>query len=241
MKSMDKFYDDYWKYRQKINKIHTKEGEWVPERIYKTLELIHFKDNLKILDIGCGEGTIGQHIQDKKYNIHIIGMDISKEALNLANTYYDQTILFNLDEDEFPEEMEEQFDYVICIEVLEHLFNPKRALLNIGKLVKDNGIVITSFPNMAWWVYRIDLLIKGRYPEENRLYDMVEHLQNFTLPSFTELVEETDFTIVKLNPTYNRLPKLLYYLPSFFKNPLLRKYPNVFGYQIVLSLKKSCL
>lgn len=234
MKNMKEFYEEYWKYRQRINKIHTNEGNWVPPRVYKAIELIDLKDNLEIIDIGCGEGTIGKLVKEKNNKIRFIGVDISQEAIQLAKNYYDQTYLINLDKDDFQKEWKNTYDYAICIEVLEHLFNPEKTLLQIKTLLKKNGILITSFPNMAWWKYRLKML-KGVYPVESRAYNMIEHLQNYTLDSFTKLLNECGYEIKKLNPDYNKIPTIIKHVPKLIRNKILIKHPNLFGYQIVLS------
>jgi SAM-dependent methyltransferase len=142
----------------------------------------------------------------------------------------------DLDSNDFPDEWKNSFDYVICIEVIEHLFDPGKALLKIKKLIKNEGTMIISFPNMAWWKYRLKML-RGYYPEESRIYDMVEHLQNFTLYSFRKLIQEAGFKIIKINPDFGEIPGILKYFPWRITTKLLHKYPNLFGYQIVLAIK----
>lgn len=234
MKSMNKFYDKYWMYRKRIGKYTPKKR--TPNRMHKTMELINFDNDLKILDVGCGDGAIGRLIKNKKINL--VGVDISKEAIKLSRNYYNQTKVFDIEEDNFPKKWENSYDYIICIEVLEHLFNPKEALLEMKKLLKQDGTLIVSFPNMAWWKYRLKLL-RGEYPEESRLYKMVEHLQNFTLKSFKKLIEETGYGIIDINPDYGRVPLPFYILPKKLRERILGLLPNLFGYQIIISLKKS--
>ena len=82
-------------------------------------------------------------------------------------------------------------------------------------------------------------MLKGDYPEESRMYDMVEHLQNFTLNSFKRLLDEAGLKIVEINPDFGQIPKLLSYFPRFSRKRVLTKYPNLFGYQVVLSIKKG--
>ena len=50
------------------------------------LELIDAKENSMVLDLGCGNGALTKELQNRGYQV--IGMDASKEQLEIARSNY---------------------------------------------------------------------------------------------------------------------------------------------------------
>jgi len=238
--SLKDFYEEYWEYRKSVGKIHTEKNAYIPKRLKIALSMINDRESqskINILDIGCGEGTLGMLLKEKSENYYTVGCDISEKSLELAEPYYDKTVLLNIDEDDPRSKIGSlKFDFIVCVEVIEHLLNPEIALEKCKELLSEEGFLITSFPNIAWWQYRIKLL-KGHFPEESRFYHHAEHLHDFTLHSFTKLLNEAKLETVEIGGEF--IP------PGFMKNikprklleKIMRKYPNLFGYQLVMKTK----
>lgn len=55
------------------------------------------------------------------------------------------------------------FDLVLMTEVIEHLFDPDHALLEIHRVLAAGGVLVVTTPNLASWANRI-LLLVGRQP-----------------------------------------------------------------------------
>jgi len=54
------------------------------------------------------------------------------------------------------------FDRIVCFEVLEHLESPIKALKEFKRVLKENGEIIISVPNVWYWRKLLRALIKGR-------------------------------------------------------------------------------
>lgn len=232
------FYENYWEYRKSIGKIHTDKNSYIPKRLKVALSMISNQENrINILDIGCGEGTLGMLLKEKYENSYNVGCDISEKSLELAKPFYDKTVLFNIDEDDSIEKIGDlKFQYIVCVEVIEHLLNPEIALEKCKELLSEKGFLITSFPNIAWWQYRIKLL-KGHFPEESRFYHHAEHLHDFTLHSFTKLLNEAQLEIVEIGGEFIPPDFMKIIKPRRLVDKIVRKYPNLFGYQLVIKTK----
>jgi len=236
---MKDFYEGYWQHRIDSHYIHTRDGMWVPERVYAALRLLGTPSQpIKVLDVGCGEGTVGKLLKEKLGNkVHITGLDISATALQMASAFYDRVAEFDADSDSLNEILQqENFDCIIAMEMLEHLFNPKRALEQFKLALANEGYLLASVPNMVHWQYRLQYL-RGRLPGENTLYEIGEHLQNFTYFSFKKLVENVGYQVLDLDGQF-QIP-LRRVMPKSLFRFLGKKLPNLFGYQIVLKLKKK--
>lgn len=237
MKDTAEFYDQYWKERASSDKLYYPEGSWVPLRLKIASQMVSdcfSGEKLSVLDIGCGDGTLGKLLKDKLGdNIHIFGVDISEESIIHASKFYDKTLQFNAEKQDILSLMgEEKFDVIISLEMLEHLFAPGSLLRSCKHLLRPEGFLIASFPNIAWWKYRIDLLC-GNFPVGYTVFDPSEHIQNFTLKSFIALISEAGFEKQEIVADYS-YPRILKKMGRF-----LRRYPALFGQQIVVKAKST--
>lgn len=98
-------------------------------------------DKLKALEVGCGGGILTEEIA--KMGFRTTGIDISKNAIKQAN---DHALLKQLninykigDALELPIENNE-FDAVFCCDVLEHLPDLNKAITEISRVLKPEGI-----------------------------------------------------------------------------------------------------
>jgi 2-polyprenyl-3-methyl-5-hydroxy-6-metoxy-1,4-benzoquinol methylase len=98
------------------------------------------KDNIKVLEAGCGSASHFCFMSVKK----IVGIDISQEELD-RNTVIQEKILGNIETYSFPKK---EYDVVVCWDVLEHLSKPGDALRNLFCTVKPEGLIILGFPNL---------------------------------------------------------------------------------------------
>jgi methionine biosynthesis protein MetW len=236
MTDMREFYEEYWKWRKETNYLYKK---WTPARFNITKSMIQIKKTpTHILDIGCGEGTLGKLLKQEFGNkIYVVGVDISKTALDMASEYYDETYQLDIEHNKIEEIIGNRcFDYIVSIEVLEHILRPEKALSKLKEVVKDDGNIIVSFPNFAFWKYRLDVL-KGNFPKDQHIYCDIEHLHYFTLQSFTKLLEKSGWHIEQLDCDFY-FPFLLRSMPVHIKRYFGRRYPSLFGNQIVIKATK---
>jgi 2-polyprenyl-3-methyl-5-hydroxy-6-metoxy-1,4-benzoquinol methylase len=227
MRDTGEFYEEYWQWRRTRGHLNQR----IPERLHAALRLLGAPPP-RLLDIGCGEGTLGRMLRERGAR-HLTGVDLAAGALELAQAHYDTTLQANIEREHLAARLGgAQFDAIVALEVLEHLFAPRAALAQFHELLAPGGAIIVSFPNSAWWRYRLELL-RGRFPEEYHVFDAVEHLQQFTLPSFTRLLVQAGFRITAIDGEFLQPPGVRH-LPSPLRRALNRRLPNLFGYQIVV-------
>lgn len=113
---------------------------------YNYLEL--FKEDLpksgKILDVGCADGRLLLIL--KELGFEAVGLELAQSLVDRARVYSGCNVFYGTAE-EMIMFKDREFDCVICTEVLEHVPNPSKALLEIYRVLKSNGTAIISSPN----------------------------------------------------------------------------------------------
>jgi len=130
---------------------------------------------VSILDLGCGIGIFPLNIAKKYGNASVIGIDISKRSIEIANELARKAKLSDrvkfMVGDVRAALPRESFDYVICTEVLEHLLDPGTALDNICQICGPATWLIVSVPH----------LYKSRKGQEGIFYRQVSDVDFSTI------------------------------------------------------------
>jgi len=142
----------------------------------------------RVLDIGCGDGSLLAILRDRK-GVDGRGIEISREGVNACLTKGLAVIQGDADTDlaDYPDDA---FDYVILSQTIQATRQPKvvlEHLLRIGRRA------IVSFPNFGHWRVRVDLGLRGRMPvTENMPYSWYDtpNIHFCTIRDFVELCSE---------------------------------------------------
>jgi SAM-dependent methyltransferase len=103
----------------------------------------------RILDIGCGGAALGGLLKDLGAE-EVAGVELDPRAAEIAREHIDAVHVADIESWEPPYE-EGRFDCVICGDVLEHLRDPWAALAKLGRLLRPNGAVVASLPNVGFY------------------------------------------------------------------------------------------
>lgn len=115
----------------------------------------------KIADIGSGTGYLLRLIEQQNEAPSLYGYDTFEDILELATLIVPQAQHLPLS----LYDIQEQFDFIFCTEVLEHLVEPKKALEAMKKLLKSSGTMVLSVPDG-----RIDQQASGKIREDGSSY-----------------------------------------------------------------------
>lgn len=104
------------------------------------------KPNSTVLDVGCGSGVLSYLLSKK--GCKVTGVDIDKNRVNFCKKRY-PNIKF-LQQDILKLDLKDKFDYVLCLDTLEHLNNPEIAVKNLKKHMKPNSKLIIGVPTRIY-------------------------------------------------------------------------------------------
>lgn len=156
------------------------------------------------LDFGCSTGYFGSLIKNAK-NVQVYGVEISEDVAE-ARKVLDGVYSFDLDGDWPTKIYERKYDYAFFGDVLEHLKYPNRALIQTKKLLKPDGQLFVSIPNIAHLRVRLELLGGSFEYEPMGILDNT-HLKYFTLQSFSNLANKAGYQIEAVDYTVDDYPK----------------------------------
>jgi SAM-dependent methyltransferase len=152
----------------------------------------------RYLDVGCGDArTAGPYL---RHAGHYTGVDVSASAVDEARSHGFDAVRID-DPAELPFEPG-KFDMVVCLETLEHLVDPLAAVREMRRLLRPEGLLVATVPNVVYWRRRLDYALIGRW---NPLGDRLSieqpwrdpHLRFFTKAALARMVETAGFQILE--------------------------------------------
>ncbi|MBN1480986.1 class I SAM-dependent methyltransferase [candidate division KSB1 bacterium] len=145
-----------------------------------------------VLDLGCGEGYTLEYVKSHFGVQKTIGVEIHPEAAQSARQRVD--VVLNQSAETILDLPEQSIDLILCLDVLEHLYDPWQTLQRIKKVLKPGGRLLASIPNIQHWRI-IKMLMCGRWDyEKSGLLDET-HLRFFTKLTARELIANAGFEI----------------------------------------------
>lgn len=166
----------------------------------------YLKSDSKVLDIGCGAGTLCLYLASKGNKV--LGIDISKKAVSNANVSARKLRLKNVKFEvvNFPKRSPEgEYDFIIFTEVIEHLKDENKALQTINKLLSRGGFLFISTPSENAPLYRIGYAKK--FDTE------VGHLRRYNSERLRNLLTDSGFKIEYINKNEGIIRNFLFLNP----------------------------
>src|SRR5258708_1649420 len=125
--------------------------EYLLPAVFKTLDAPEWTapERRRLFDMGCGNGAVMREVARRGWEV--AGIDASEEGIRFAKQgspplnvevgsgYDDLSARFG------------RFPVVLCLEVIEHVFFPRKLVACIRSLLEDGGTAIISTPYHGYW------------------------------------------------------------------------------------------
>jgi 2-polyprenyl-3-methyl-5-hydroxy-6-metoxy-1,4-benzoquinol methylase len=169
-----------------------------------------------IIDIGCGNGAFAEALKVKT-KAETWGIEYMDREAKIAEKRLDK-VFSGPCEDYLNVLPDKYFDAIFFNDVLEHLVDPYAVLDKIKHKLTDNGVVISSIPNVRYHKTFIRTVIHKDWRYED--YGTMDrtHLRFFTGKSIRAMYEDLGYTVL-LNKGLNKSKSIkpyLYNIPLLF-------------------------
>lgn len=188
-------------------------SDWIPE-------------GARVLDLGCDNGTLLKHLQQRGVSGYGLEIDNSKFAdcidagVNVIQADLDQGL---------PQFADQSFDFVILSQTLQAINRPDFLIEEIARVGKQ-GII--GFPNFGHWQCRLQLALGGHMPVSRTLPN-----DWFNTPNI-HLCTVQDFEQLCANKRMKVLNRSI--VNHVHKDTLGTKLlPNLFGQIALFQIKKT--
>lgn len=183
-------------------------------------------DNSRVLDLGCDNGTLLAHLQQRGITGYGLEIDNSKfsdcikAGVNVIQADLNQGL---------PQFADQSFDYVILSQTLQAIKRPDFLLEEIVRVGKQ---AIIGFPNFGHWQCRLQLTLGGHMPRSRSLphawFD-TPNIHLCTVNDFDQLCKENSTQVLRrsiVNDNHNNTLAT-------------RLLPNLFGQTALYQIKKT--
>lgn len=133
-----------------------------------------------LLDIGAGSGWLGRSLRSQ-HPQELVAVEIDTRSHHVLGDAYDRVL------SDIHSLRDESFDFIVLLDVLEHLPKPIDFLKSVRSLLKPHGEILVSVPNVAHWSVRFPLFFLGRFEYSSLGIMDGTHLQFFSRRGFLNL------------------------------------------------------
>lgn len=178
-----------------------------------TLREILRRPPKRILELGCAAGRLALFVREKFPDVHYTGIEMNAAAAEVARTRLDHVIESRLEDVDFAAEgvPPGTIDTFFAGDVLEHLYDPWRALVRIRPLLAPDAQLAISLPNVRNLFIHAQLHNEGVWRYDTHGLLDITHIRFFAFRDILQMMDETGFAIddvkCNLDPRYAEMCK----------------------------------
>jgi ubiquinone/menaquinone biosynthesis C-methylase UbiE len=186
------YYETYW---QKGKDTFSGDQQGYAENFRRWMgrQLVDLPPSSPILEVGCGDGSFSKELA--KYSADITAIDISESQIaeNNRNRHLGGITFRQHDVAERLPYPDQTFQVIWCSEVLEHLFDPAFALVEMYRVLNPGGKLLVTVPYHGRFKNVLIALFKfdEHYTPSN------PHIRFYTKATLSRLARKAGFSAVR--------------------------------------------
>ncbi len=179
----DEYYTQTWKFKSRY-----KDSLDYKKKYFSMIakKIMKFKKKGTCLDIGCGTGDFLNVMKTKGWQC--FGTELNSYARNFVKENYG-VLVYDKELNKFHTG---EYDLISMSQLIEHIPDPKKALLHAHRVLKNKGLLFLAFPNEKG----ISILLKGKKADK---FKGVEHINFFSKKTILKLLKNTGFELIYIN------------------------------------------
>lgn len=142
-----------------------------------------------VIDVGCGAAEFARLLRDEGYSVTCV--DLNQSSVDYATQLGFEA--FCLDLNQLLPFEDDSFDGAVILDVIEHVVNAEQLLDELARVIRRNGFLVLSTPNIAFYKYRLQSL--WGYPPPNE----GTHFRFLTKKLLDDTLQASGFVVVKRN------------------------------------------
>lgn len=150
--------------KKEPNKFGEGNRRYDPSRLQYLAKKLLPSGSFEVLDVGSGLGEFSDVMKMQGYEV--VCIDGNKQFVQRTREKGVESYVCDFEKEKFPFDKEE-FDGVVCLETIEHIWNVENLLKEIKRVLKPNGWLLLSTPNYNFWKFRIEHLFGKLCPASN--------------------------------------------------------------------------
>lgn len=210
---------------------------------YESHMLVYDKvrEKSKVLDVGCATGYFAKKLKEK--DCKVWGIEQNPEAAKIARKYCEKVVVADIESSRKLPLSEKFFDYILFLDLLEHLRDPAKVLSFFTSYLAEGGYIIISAPNVAHISIRTRLLM-GKFNYEKLGIMDETHLRFFTKSTLIKMIENSGLEVQEIDyssdlgqlPALSRITK---HIPKILQYKITRLFDTLLAVQFIVLCKKN--
>lgn len=180
----------------------------------KVVEMIENEPRGRVSDVQTGTGILADRL--RKMGFEVSCCDINSSFFSVPDLMIE---IGDLNQSlPYPDD---SFDYLICLDGIEHTENPSNAIREFSRILRKGGKIFLSLPNFLNIERRLRFLFMGTFskiPTHETIRDIwkgdlsMAHLSPLGYPLLKFMMEHYGFRILQIEKDRNK-PRMYWLLP----------------------------
>jgi len=164
-------------------------------------DLSHTLSSLRLFELGCGNGAVAHLIASHGWSV--VGVDPSIDGIRQGNQNYLNIPLYIGSSDDDLVARYGKFPVVLSLEVVEHVYNPRKYAACVHSLLEEHGVAIISTPYHSY-MKNLALALTGKMDAHFTALWEFGHIKFWSMATLTRLLKESGFKSVE----YRRIGRI---------------------------------
>lgn len=181
---------------------HGEAGYLKVQKIIHVLQTV--RPRARVADIGCQNGLYTAMYARVGGMGTVEGFDVAEKALEAANKRGLHVLMWNAGMERCPAESE-RYDVLVAGDVIEHIVDTEFFVSEMRRILKSNGHVILTTPNLYYWVSRLKFVLgkaPWNYPGVSSQFKsdsniITEHIRVNGIKEWSAFFEARGFKVVR--------------------------------------------
>lgn len=159
-------------------------------------------DSGRVLDLGCGNGVVTAWLAERGFDP--VGIDPSPEGIAIARSAHPELEFHQASVDESLPRDFGSFAMVVCLEVIEHVYDPVRFARRALDLLRPGGVLLLSTPYHGW-LKNVAVAVLGKFDAHVNPLRVHGHIKFWSRTTLRRLLESVGFELLTIR-NVGRIP-----------------------------------